>query len=130
MTARDGSVRDSSVQGLTARDSTVRDRSVPIPFAAPTDASPRWLTIVMRCDRWGSYWFVAVGFFFAPLLIFLAPWSIAVTIAWTLISLSGLWLGVLGIFMAIGLARVLRAGEEIPEEYWWSLLGKPPPPTR
>ncbi|GAA3705200.1 hypothetical protein [Gordonia hankookensis] len=104
--------------------------SVPVPTAAPTASSPRWLTVVMRCDRWGSYWFVAVGFFFAPILLILAPWSFAVAIAWTLISLSGLWLGILGIFMAIGLAKVLRAGEEIPEEYWWSLLGKPPPASR
>ena len=116
-----------SRSGPVHHDVRMGSESVRVPTEASTASSPRWLTIVMRCDRWGSYWFVAVGFFFAPLLIFLAPWSFAVAIAWTLISLSGLWLGVLGIFMAIGLAKVLRAGEEIPEEYWWSLLGQAPP---
>ncbi|AZG46490.1 hypothetical protein [Gordonia insulae] len=109
---------------------TSQTQAVPIPTAAPTASSPRWLTVVMRCDRWGSYWFVAAGFFFAPILLILHPWSFAVAIAWTLISLSGLWLGILGIFMAIGLAKVLRAGEEIPEEYWWSLLGQALPASR
>lgn len=101
-------------------------RSVSVPAHAPTRSSPRWLTIVMRCDRWGSYWYVAVGFFFAPALLILDPWSGAVMVAWILISLAGLWLGILGILMAAGLAMVLRAGEEISEEFWWSLLGRPP----
>ncbi len=101
-------------------------RSVPVPAHAPTPSSPRWLTIVMRCDRWGSYWYIAVGFLFAPALLILDPWPGAVMVAWVLISSAGLWLGLLGILMAYGLAKVLRAGEEISEEFWWSLLGRPP----
>lgn len=38
------------------------------------------------------------------------------------ISMSGLWLGLLGVFMAAGLAQVLRAGDEIPDEFWSGLL--------
>ncbi|MDL9935247.1 hypothetical protein QSJ18_00665 [Gordonia sp. ABSL1-1] len=100
------------------------------PVGAPTASSPRWLTVVMRCDRAGSAWFVGGGFFFAPVVIALSPWSVAVVVAWTVISLAGLWLGILGICMAAGLARVLRAGEEISEEYWWSLLGATGPMPR
>ena len=33
-----------------------------------------------------------------------------------------LWLGLLGVAMAVGLARILRSGGEIPEEYWRSLV--------
>ncbi|MEE3852000.1 hypothetical protein VZC37_16780 [Gordonia sp. LSe1-13] len=105
---------------------TSRSHSLSIPVAAPTESSPRWLTFVMWCDRWGSYWYIVAGFFFAPVLIILEPWQGAVTVAWILISLVGLWLGILGILMTIGLAKVLRAGEEISEDYWWSLLGEPP----
>jgi hypothetical protein len=38
------------------------------------------------------------------------------------IGLAGLWLGLLGIAMAVGLARVLRTGAEIPEDYWRALV--------
>ena len=41
---------------------------------------------------------------------------------WWLIGLAGLWLGLLGIAMAAGLARVLRSGNEIPEDYWRTLV--------
>ncbi|HZQ32052.1 MAG TPA: hypothetical protein VFB19_09980 [Mycobacterium sp.] len=84
---------------------------------------PRWLRVVMVSDRAGSAWYVGTGFFFAPILAVLSPWH-AVTVAlWVLIALAGLWLGLLGIAMATGLAMVLRTGREIPEDYWWSLVG-------
>ena len=89
---------------------------------APTTSSPRWLTAVMRCDRALSSWFIGAGFFFAPILLILDPWPVAVVIAWVTISVSGLWLGLLGVLMAAGLAQVLRAGEEIPDEFWSGLL--------
>ena len=44
------------------------------------------------------------------------------TVLWWLIGLAGLWLGLLGIAMAVGLARILRSGKEIPEDYWRSLV--------
>ncbi|MCR5979090.1 hypothetical protein GDN83_15355 [Gordonia jinghuaiqii] len=94
----------------------------PAAFSGPTASSPKWLTAVMRCDRALSSWFIGAGFFFAPVLLILDPWPFAVVIAWAAISISGLWLGLLGILMAAGLARVLRAGEEIPEEFWFGLL--------
>lgn len=86
-------------------------------------STPRWLQFVMLCDKHGSSWFIALGFFFAPLLLILEPWPVAVAIAWGLISVAALWLGILGVFMAAGLARVLRAGEEIPEQFWWGIIG-------
>ena len=41
---------------------------------------------------------------------------------WAIIGLTGLWLGLLGIAMAVGLARILRSGAEIPEDYWRTLV--------
>ena len=38
------------------------------------------------------------------------------------IAVTGLWLGLLGIAMAVGLARILRSGAEIPEDYWRTLV--------
>ena len=82
----------------------------------------RWLRFVMICDRAGSSWYVGMGFFFAPVLAVVSPWPVITTVLWVLIALAGLWLGLLGIAMATGLAMVLRAGGEIPEDYWWSIL--------
>ena len=45
-------------------------------------------------------------------------------------ALTGLWLGLLGIAMATGLAVVLRSGEEIPEDYWRSIIDYPTPMSR
>lgn len=33
-----------------------------------------------------------------------------------------LWLGLLGIAMAIRLSRILRSGAEVPEDYWRKLV--------
>ena len=93
-----------------------RDDTAPPPI-------PRWLRSVMICDRAGSSWFVGMGFFFAPVLAVMSPWPVITTVLWVLIAVAGLWLGLLGIAMATGLAMVLRAGNEIPEDYWWSILG-------
>jgi hypothetical protein len=46
-------------------------------------------------------------------------------VLWWIIGLFGLWLGLLGIAMATGLAMVLRTGAEIPEEYWRSIIDYP-----
>jgi hypothetical protein len=90
--------------------------------AKPAPAIPRWLTYVMMSDRAGSSWYVGTGFFFAPALAVVSPWPAVSTALWILIALTGLWLGLLGIAMATGLAMVLRSGAEIPEDYWWSIL--------
>ena len=42
-----------------------------------------------------------------------------------LLLAAGLWLGLLGIAMATGLAIVLRTGQEIPETYWRSIFDYP-----
>lgn len=83
---------------------------------------PRWLRWVLISDRAGSSWYVGLGFFFAPALALVSPWPAVTALLWVLISLFGLWLGLLGIAMATGLAMVLRAGGEIPEDYWWKLI--------
>lgn len=83
---------------------------------------PRWLRFVLASDRAGSAWYVGLGFFFAPVLALLSPWPTITSVLWAGIALAGLWLGLLGIAMAVGLARVLRSGAEIPEDYWRSLV--------
>ena len=90
---------------------------------------PRWLRLVMISDRAGSSWYVGLGFFFAPALAVVSPWPTVSTVLWVLIALAGLCLGLLGIAMATGLALVLRAGDEIPEAYWWSIIGDQRPTT-
>ncbi|GAA1893779.1 hypothetical protein [Williamsia serinedens] len=101
---------------------------MPHPPAPSLPASlPRWLRPVMIADRTLSAWFVGCGFGFAPLLLALthAPWATALAV--TAIAVAGLWLGLLGIGMAWGLAQVLRAGDELPHQYWASIIEMPPP---
>ncbi len=86
---------------------------------------PGWLPLVLKADRAGSSWYIGTGFFFAPLLVVLSPWPPLTAVAWVLIGLAGLWLGLLGIAMATGLAIVLRSGQEIPEDYWRGILDYP-----
>jgi hypothetical protein len=55
-------------------------------------------------------------------LAVLSPWPTVTAVLWAVIALAGLLLGLLGIAMAVGLGRILRSGNEIPEEYWRSLV--------
>jgi hypothetical protein len=89
------------------------------PAEAPV---PRWLRFVLASDRAGSAWYVGGGFFFAPVLAALSPWPAVTATLWGVIAVAGLWLGLLGIAMAVGLARILRSGAEIPEDYWRTLV--------
>ena len=86
---------------------------------------PRWLRFVLISDRAGSAAYIGAGFFFAPMLAVLSPWPTLTAVCWVIIGLAGLWLGLLGIAMATGLAMVLRAGAEIPEDYWRSIIDYP-----
>ena len=91
--------------------------------AQPAEAPiPRWLRFVLASDRAGSAWYVGAGFFFAPVLAVLSPWPAVTAVLWGVIAVAGFWLGLLGIAMAIGLARILRSGAEIPEDYWRTLV--------
>jgi len=89
------------------------------PTASPI---PRWLRFVLASDRAGSAWYVGLGFFFAPALAIVSPWPALTTVLWMVIALAGLWLGLLGLAMATGLAIVLRSGAEISEDYWRSIF--------
>jgi len=86
---------------------------------------PQWLHFVLISDRAGSAAYIGAGFFFAPVLAVLSPWPALTAACWVIIGLAGLWLGLLGIAMAAGLAMVLRAGDEIPEDYWRSIIDFP-----
>jgi len=86
---------------------------------------PKWLRFVLISDRSGSAWYIGGGFFFAPVLAVLSPWPTLTAACWVIIGLAGLWLGLLGIAMATGLAIVLRSGAEIPEAYWRSIIDYP-----
>ncbi len=81
--------------------------------------------MVLICDRAGSAWYIGTGFFFAPVLAIVSPWPALTTVLWVLIGLAGLWLGLLGVAMATGLAIVLRSNAELPEEYWRSIIRLP-----
>lgn len=91
---------------------------------------PRWLRFVLKSDRAGSSWFIGTGFFFAPVLAALSPWPTVNAVLWAVIGIAGLWLGLLGFAMATGLAVVLRSGEEIPEDYWRSIIDYPAATSR
>ena len=91
----------------------------------PATPIPRWLRFVMTADRAGSAAYVGTGFFFAPVLAVVSPWPAVTVVLWIVIAVFGLWLGLLGIAMATGLAIVLRSGAEIPEDYWRSIIDYP-----
>jgi hypothetical protein len=95
------------------------------PLALPSSL-PTWLRPVMVTDRTLSAWFVGGGFGFAPLLIAVSPAPWATAVAVSAISAAALWLGLLGWWMAWGLTRVLRAGDELPPAFWASILALPP----
>jgi hypothetical protein len=86
---------------------------------------PRWLRFVLIADRSGSAAYIGTGFFFAPVLAVVSPWPTVTAVCWVTIGLAGLWLGLLGIAMATGLAMVLRSNTEIPEDYWRSIIDYP-----
>jgi hypothetical protein len=86
---------------------------------------PRWLRFVLTSDRAGSAAYIGAGFFFAPVLAVLSPWPTVTAVCWAIIGLAGLWLGLLGIAMATGLAMVLRSNTEIPDDYWRSIIDYP-----
>jgi hypothetical protein len=86
---------------------------------------PRWLRLVLISDRAGSAAYIGAGFFFAPVLAVLSPWPLLTATCWVIIGVAGLWLGLLGIAMATGLALVLRSGAEIPEDYWRTIIDYP-----
>jgi hypothetical protein len=96
--------------------------------ASAGEEIPRWLRFVLKSDRAGSSWYIGTGFFFAPILAIVSPWPALTTVLWIVIGAAGLWLGLLGVAMATGLAMVLRSNREIPEDCWRSILDYPSAP--
>jgi hypothetical protein len=96
--------------------------------ATAAEEIPRWLRFVLKSDRAGSSWYIGTGFFFAPILAIVSPWPALTAVLWIVIGTAGLWLGLLGVAMATGLAMVLRSNREIPEDYWRSILDYPSAP--
>ncbi len=96
----------------------------------PPPPIPGWLRFVLTCDRAGSAWYIGAGFFFAPVLVVVSPWPTLTVVLWAVIAVAGLWLGLLGIAMAAGLAIVLKSGQEIPETYWRSIIDYPATTSR
>jgi hypothetical protein len=96
-----------------------------MPGTTGTRGIPRWLRFVLISDRAGSAAYIGAAFFFAPALAVLSPWPTVTEVYWVIIGLAGLWLGLLGIAMATGLAMVLRSNTEIPEDYWRSIIDYP-----
>lgn len=99
-------------------------------MTSATPPIPRWLRYVLILDRAGSSWYIGTGFFFAPVLAIVNPWPALTTAIWIAVALFGLWLGLLGLAMATGLAVVLRTGGEIPEDYWRSVIDFPASTSR
>ncbi len=68
---------------------------------------PRWLRFVLASDRAGSAWYVGLGFFICSRAgVAVAMANVITAMLWAVITFAGLWLGLLGIAMAVGLARV------------------------
>ncbi|MGV0836410.1 hypothetical protein [Mycolicibacterium thermoresistibile] len=95
------------------------------PTTSPEQSVPRWLRFVLAADRAGSAWYIGAGFLFAPLLIAVSPWPTVTALLWVLIGMAGVWLALLGIVMAAGLAMVLRSNIAVPEEFWRSIVDFP-----
>jgi hypothetical protein len=92
------------------------------PTMSPNDPPvPRWLRIVLVSDYVGTAWYIVASVLFAPVLAALSPWPTVTTVLWWIIGVTGLMLGILGIAVTIGLAKILRSGAEIPEGYWRSI---------
>ena len=92
--------------------------------ALPASA-PRWLRAVILSDKHLSAAYVGGAFTFAPILLAIDPWPPLVVVATVLIATAALWLGILGLLMALGLALVLRSGDQMPDAYWDSVLTEP-----
>jgi hypothetical protein len=78
----------------------------------------------MASDCAGLSWYFGASFLFAPVLALMSPWPTVTTVLWWVIGVAGFCLGLLGIAMAAGLARVLQSGAEIPEGYWRSMVDR------
>ncbi|TSD94651.1 hypothetical protein FOS14_20310 [Skermania sp. ID1734] len=95
---------------------------MPVSTAPDHVTVPRWLRLVLISDRAGSSWYIGTSFFFGPVMIAVAPWPQVRTAVWISIALAGLWLGLLGVAMAVGLSKVLRSNGEITEDYWRTII--------
>ncbi|MBJ8347748.1 hypothetical protein [Antrihabitans sp. YC2-6] len=85
-------------------------------------AGHRLLRLVLKCDRAGSAWFIGIALALAPLLVLVEPlrdmdWLIFVPMLG-----FAIWLALLGVCMALGLTLSAHAGEDLPENWWLTML--------
>ncbi|WP_283612492.1 hypothetical protein [Mycolicibacterium poriferae] len=98
----------------------------PLPNTEPQRAVSPWLRFVLICDRAGSAWYIGLGFFFAPLLTLASPWPALITALWVAIGLAAVWLALLGVATAAGLALAMRSNIDVGEDFWRSIVAYPP----
>ena len=101
----------------------------PLPNTEPQRAVSPWLRFVLICDRAGSAWYIGLGLFFAPLLTLASPWPALTTALWVAIGLAAVWLALLGVAMAAGLALAMRSNIDVGEYFWRSIVAYPPAET-
>ena len=92
----------------------------PLPNTEPQRAVSPWLRFVLICDRAG------LGFFFAPVLTLASPWPALITALWVAIGLAAVWLALLGVATAAGLALAMRSNIDVGEDFWRSIVAYPP----
>ncbi|KAA0017365.1 hypothetical protein [Antrihabitans cavernicola] len=82
----------------------------------------RLVRLILRLDQAGSFWFIPIALVTAPALVFMDPGRIVVTLVWSVLAGYALWLGLLGVFMAIGLTLSMARGVEFPDRWWETML--------
>jgi hypothetical protein len=82
----------------------------------------RFLRLVLRLDQAGSAAFIIVALATVPAFVLLGPMRALLSLLELALIAYAMGLGVLGVFMACGLARLLRRGEELPPHLWRSML--------
>lgn len=82
----------------------------------------RGLYLILRLDQAGSAAFIPLALATAPTVAFFDPSPTVETVLWSVWLVYAVWLAALGVAMACGLARTLRRGEVLPDDWWNALL--------
>lgn len=82
----------------------------------------RTLRAVLRADRSGSAWAIGLALAIAPAMILFDPLRDMVWLVRIGVIGLALWLAALGVLMAWGLTRSVVRGEELPNDWWMSMI--------